>query len=120
NVSLYNETNEVPVWPTPMVGAVGVLDDVRKHATLRWRDGDVVLLLGDAAPSLGGSAYLATIHGQSRGTVPELDLIEEGRLQSLTHELISAGIVRTAHDCSDGGVALALAEMAIGSGVGFT
>ena len=120
NVSLYNETNEVPVWPTPMVGAVGVLDDVRKHATLRWRDGDVVLLLGDTAPSLGGSAYLATTHGQSRGTVPELDLIEEGRLQSLTHELISAGIVRTAHDCSDGGLALALAEMAIGSGVGFT
>lgn len=118
NVSLYNETNEVPVMPTPMVGAVGVLDNVANHATLRWQDGDAVLLLGDTAPSLGGSAYLATLHGASRGPVPTLDLAEERRVQALAQALVAAGIVRAAHDCSDGGLAVALAEMAISSRLG--
>lgn len=119
NVSLYNETNEVPVLPTPMVGVVGVLDDVTRHATMRWSESDVVLLLGGSAPTLGGSAYLATCHSRVQGTVPALDLGLEGRVQGVVRELIAGGRCRTAHDCSDGGVAVALAEMAIVSGLGF-
>jgi phosphoribosylformylglycinamidine synthase len=118
NVSLYNETNEVPVLPTPMIGVVGVLEDVRRHATLRWNDGDAVLLLGGSTPSLGGTAYLATCHDRVRGTVPALDLDLERRVQAVVRNLIAGGTCRAAHDCSDGGVAVALAEMAIVSGLG--
>jgi phosphoribosylformylglycinamidine synthase len=118
NVSLYNETNEVPVLPTPMVGVVGVLDDVTRHATLRWFEGDVALLLGGQPPSLGGSAYLATVHQLTRGEPPTLDLDLEARVQRLVQELVAAGHCRSAHDCAEGGLAVALAEMAIWSRLG--
>ncbi|HET8522219.1 MAG TPA: phosphoribosylformylglycinamidine synthase subunit PurL [Thermomicrobiales bacterium] len=118
NVSLYNESADGPIWPTPVVGVVGVLDQVARHATMRWREGDHVLLIGGGRPTLGGSEYLATVHGIVGGDPPALDLVRELAVQRLVTELIQTGVVRTAHDCSDGGLAVALAEMAIASGCG--
>ncbi len=120
NVSLYNETGEMAVMPTPTVGAVGVLDDVRSHATMAWRAGSLVYLIGDGVPSLGGSEYLALIHGLTAGSPPSLDLGAERRLQEVLQVIIREGIVHAAHDCAEGGLAVALAEMAIAAGVGFS
>ncbi len=120
NVSLYNETGETAVMPTPTVGAVGVLDDVRCHATMAWRAGSLVYLIGDGIPSLGGSEYLALVHGLVAGHPPRLDLDAERRLQEVLQALIEERVVHAAHDCSEGGLAIALAEMAIAAGVGFT
>jgi phosphoribosylformylglycinamidine synthase subunit PurL len=80
--------------------------------------GDDVILLGETRSELGGSEYLAVRHGLERGAPPQLDLAAEGRLHALLAELASRGLVRSAHDCSDGGAAVALAECAIRGGVG--
>jgi phosphoribosylformylglycinamidine synthase len=118
NVSLYNESAEGPIIPTPVVGVVGVLEQVARHATIQWQDGDRVVLIGGGSPSLGGSGYLATIRGIIGGPPPALDLARERAVQHLVVDLIQSGVVRTAHDCSDGGLAVALAEMALASGFG--
>jgi phosphoribosylformylglycinamidine synthase len=120
NVSLYNESADGPVFPTPTVGVVGVIDDVSRHATMRWRSGDVVALLAAGAPSLGGSEYLAHLHHRTIGAPPSLDLAAEGRVQRLLQTAIADGEITTAHDCSEGGLAVALAEMAIVSAIGVT
>ncbi|MGI8477617.1 MAG: AIR synthase-related protein, partial [Thermomicrobiales bacterium] len=120
NVSLYNETADSAIMPTPTVGTVGLLRDVRRHATMRWRAGDAVLLLGPRIVTIGGSEYLALIHGVTGGAPPTLDLAPEREVQRLVREAISDGRLRTAHDCADGGLAIALAEMAMASGIGFT
>ncbi len=119
NVSLYNETQQAAVLPTPSIGVVGVLDDVTRHATMRWRDGDVVVLLGDGQPVLGGSEYLAAQTGETFGAPPSLDLEREARLTGFVRGLIAAGQLRTAHDVGLGGLMVALAEMAILSDFGF-
>jgi phosphoribosylformylglycinamidine synthase len=119
NVSLYNETADSPVMPTPTVGAVGVLADARRHATMVWHAGDEVLLLGGSAGGLGAGEFLAVVHGRTAGELPPLDLELERRVQRMVREVIAAGDVRTAHDCALGGLAVALAKMAILSGVGF-
>ncbi len=119
NVSLYNETAESAVKPTPMVGVVGAMEDVSKHVTMRPGAGDhLVLLEAGAEPVLGGSAYLATIHGRTAGRPPALDLAAELAVQSAALDLISQGVVSAAHDCGDGGLAVAVAEMALESGQG--
>jgi phosphoribosylformylglycinamidine synthase len=119
NVSLYNESGESAVMPTPTVGAVGVLDDVTRHATMRWRAGDVVLLLGAGArPTIGASEVLAYLHELTAGTPPPLDLEQEASVQAVVREAIAEGLARSAHDCGLGGLAVALAEMALVSGVG--
>ena len=118
NVSLYNETAESAVLPTPTVGVVGVLDDVTRHATMAWREGDAVLLLGSGVPQLGGSEYLAQGHDRVAGSPPPLDLDAELALQRLVQGAVADGLLRTAHDCGQGGLAVALAEMAIVSGAG--
>jgi phosphoribosylformylglycinamidine synthase len=120
NVSLYNETADSAVQPTPTVGCVGVLDDVSRHATMIWEEGDQILLLGGGEPTLGGSEYLAFIKGETTGRPPALELDEELRVQNLVRDLVAEGHIRTAHDVSLGGLAVALAEMAIQSGIGFT
>ena len=119
NVSLYNETQGSAVLPTPAIGVVGVLDDVTRHATMRWRDGDTVLLLGDGEPAFGGSELLALRTGETFGTPPALDLEVEHRLSTFVRERIAAGELRTAHDVGLGGLTVALAEMAMLSEVGF-
>jgi phosphoribosylformylglycinamidine synthase len=116
NVSLYNETAESAVMPTPMVGVVGAMDDVTQHITMAAGTGDaLVLLAGTISPALGGSTYLADIHGLTIGNPPAIDLETEAVVQQTALNLIGDGLVSAAHDCSDGGLAVAVAEMAIAS-----
>jgi phosphoribosylformylglycinamidine synthase len=119
NVSLYNETAESAVMPTPMVGVVGAMEDVTRRVSMTAQDGDALLLLSAAvSPTLGGSAYLADIHSQTIGNPPAIDLDQEARVQQTALQLIGDGVVSAAHDCSDGGLAVAVAEMAISSRTG--
>ena len=117
NVSLYNETNGEAIYPTPVLGVVGVLDDAAKVVARAFRgEGDDIVLLGDGTGELGGSEYLKIMHRLVRGRPPELDLDRERRLIDLLGRAARAGVVRSAHDCSDGGVAVTLAECAFDTG----
>ncbi|WP_102125626.1 phosphoribosylformylglycinamidine synthase subunit PurL [Deinococcus planocerae] len=123
NVSLYNQYVEegrtVAIHPTPTIGMVGVLPDVTRRASLALKEGPHSLyLLGRHAESIGASQYLEMIHGLEAGEVPPLDLDLESRVIAGTLALIRAGLTDTAHDCSEGGLAVALAEMAIAGGRG--
>ena len=122
NVSLYNETQGVAVTPTPVVGMLGVIEDVTKVVPMAFQQaGDLVLLLGADLPqppaTLGGSEYLALLHGLEAGPVT-VDLPAEAALVRLLTQAAQRGLLRSAHDCSDGGLAVALAEAAIGAGLG--
>jgi phosphoribosylformylglycinamidine synthase len=111
NVSLYNETDGRAIYPTPVLGVVGLIDDASRVASRAFtRPGDVIVLLGEDRGELGGSEYLKTVHGLVAGDAPELDLAREAALQRLVVESIAAGVVRSAQDCSDGGFAVAIAE----------
>ncbi|MDH7577021.1 MAG: phosphoribosylformylglycinamidine synthase subunit PurL [Bacillota bacterium] len=119
NVSFYNETEGEAVYPTPVVGMVGLLPDAEKHCTTAFRDpGDEIVLLGELAPHLGVSEYLAVIHEREVGPVPEIDLFREKALQGCCRELIGRGLVKSAHDCAEGGLAVALAECCIAGEAG--
>ena len=124
NVSLYNETHGQAVYPTPVVGALGLLEDVRLHVTSDFKQPDeVVILLGAAdvrgrPRDLSGSEYLELIHDVVAGR-PTIDLRLEARVQLLCRRAIVEELVSSAHDCSDGGLAVALAESCIAGGVGF-
>ncbi len=120
NVSLYNETAASPVFPTPTIGAVGLLDDVSRHATMAWEAGQSIFLLGDWAPILGGSEFLAYSRNATAGSPPPLDFEREVAVQTLVRQLISKRLCRTAHDVALGGIAVALAKMAIVSNCGAT
>lgn len=117
NVSFYNESPEGPIHPTPIIGMLGVLPDVARNASIALReDGDLILLLGDlsdAPNALSGSEYLAVVHGKETGALPVIDWDLERRLQRIVRDLIRRGLARSAHDCSDGGLAVALAECCI-------
>jgi phosphoribosylformylglycinamidine synthase len=114
NVSLYNENPQGAVYPTPTIGMVGVLDDAAHATGLRFQQpGDHIILLGDNTDELGGSEYLAWVHGVVAGAPPVCDLAGEKRLIDALLESIRAGHVRSAHDCSEGGLAVALAESCI-------
>ena len=111
NVSFYNETQQGAVYPTPVVGMVGVLDDIDKRCTIGWKQmGDVIVQLGDSADGLGGSEYATLAMGEALGQPPALDLPAEKKLIDCCLDLIHGGIIRSAHDISDGGLAVALAE----------
>ncbi|HEY7357867.1 MAG TPA: phosphoribosylformylglycinamidine synthase subunit PurL [Ktedonobacterales bacterium] len=121
NVSLYNESFGQPIYPTPVVGMVGLLEGETPLPAGFQRAGDVVALLGawEAAPEdLGGSTYLKTLHQQVAGRPPALDLERERAVQRLCLEAYRAGLLRSAHDCSDGGLAVALAEACIWGNAG--
>ncbi|CAN7719139.1 phosphoribosylformylglycinamidine synthase subunit PurL [Bosea sp. LjRoot9] len=121
NVSLYNETNGVSILPTPTIGGVGVLADVTKHATVAFKAaGETIILVGETAGWLGQSAYLATICRREEGAPPPVDLAIERRNGDAVRALITAQRVSACHDLSDGGLAVALAEMAMAGGVGAT
>lgn len=115
NVSLYNETSGNAIFPTPIIGVVGLLDDVA-YATGQWfkSEGDLVALLGETREELGASEYLATRFGLVQGEPPSLDLARERNVQRACLEAIRNGVIRSAHDCSDGGLAVALAEACLG------
>jgi phosphoribosylformylglycinamidine synthase len=111
NVSLYNETDGKAIYPTPVIGVVGLIEDA-DTVLRRWfvEDGDEVYLLGATRDDLGGSEYLKRIHGRVAGRPPRLDLLAEKRLHALMVEAAVSGVLRSAHDASDGGLAVALAE----------
>lgn len=115
NVSFYNETEGVPIFPTPTVGMVGLIPKVAQHITPWFKaPGDFVVLLGRTREELGGSEYLKSIHGLVKGTPPWIDLRTERAVQQSCSKAIEKGILRSAHDVSDGGLAVALAECCIG------
>ena len=121
NVSLYNETEAGAVYPTPVVGMVGVLEDVSRHATPALkREGDMVVVIGSGPEvTLAGSEYLEIVHGKVAGRPPEPDLLSGRRTSDLVRRLVAQGLVDTAHDVSGGGEIVALAEMALAGGLGF-
>jgi phosphoribosylformylglycinamidine synthase len=121
NVSLYNETSGVGILPTPAIGGVGLVEDVEKTASLAFKAaGDIVLLIGETKGWLGRSAYLETICGREEGAPPPVDLAAEKRNGEFVRSLIQDGRVSAVHDLSDGGLAVALAEMAIAGKIGAT
>jgi phosphoribosylformylglycinamidine synthase len=117
NVSLYNESPAGVVDPTPTVAMVGLIEREEWITTQFFRAaGDVVILLGDFGDEMGGSHFLKVIHGLKAGRPPRLDFDRELALQNALHELIRAGYVRSAHDCSEGGLAVVLAESCFSPG----
>ena len=121
NVSLYNETQGRGILPTPAIGGVGVVADVTKTASIPFKAaGDDILLVGETKGWLGQSAYLREICAREEGAPPPVDLALERRNGDFVRSLIQTGRVKTAHDLSEGGLAVALAEMAMASGIGAT
>jgi phosphoribosylformylglycinamidine synthase II len=119
NVSLYNETQGRAILPTPTIGGVGLLADFEKSATLAFKaEGEAILLIGETQGWLGQSLYLRDICGREEGAPPPVDLIEERENGDVVRALIARGLVTAAHDLSDGGLLVALAEMAMASGIG--
>jgi phosphoribosylformylglycinamidine synthase len=119
NVSLYNETDGRAVLPTPVVGVVGLIEDASTVVRRAFRSqGDVVILLGETRDEFGGSEYLKVMHGMVRGIPPALDLSREAALHRVLVEGASTGVIRSAQDCSEGGLAVTLAECCIGTGFG--
>jgi phosphoribosylformylglycinamidine (FGAM) synthase-like enzyme len=129
NVSFYNETLGEGIYPTPVLGVVGILEDVHKAVFPHFREAGktIVLLRGsepgdatDAESAFGSSEYAKAILGTMWGYPPELELEKEAALQKALVEMISAGLVESAHDCSEGGIAVTLAECGFGKGVGMS
>ena len=122
NVSLYNETNGKGILPTPTISGVGLLADWKKSARIAFGgEGHCIILVGapdEWGTHLGQSIYLRDIHGRSDGPSPYVDLAHEKRSGDFVRLLIADGIATAVHDCSDGGLAVALAEMAMASGIG--
>ncbi len=119
NVSLYNETQGRAILPTPTIGGVGLLDDFRKSATLAFKaDGEAILLIGGDPGWLGQSLYPRDLGGRGGGPPPPVDLAAERRHGDLVRDFIGQGKVTAVHDISDGGLLVALAEMAMASGIG--
>ena len=113
NVSFYNESPKGAIDPTPIVGMVGVINDAEKCVTQWFKDeGDVIVLLGENKADLSGSEYLYIVHGQKKGN-PAIDIKKEKALQEATLDAIASGIIKSAHDCSEGGLAVTLAESCI-------
>ena len=114
NVSFYNESPISAVFPTPTIGMVGLIDDVDQVVGSAFRQrGDTIVLLGEPTSELGASEYLSRIHGQTAGAPPACDLAREKALIDTLLAAIRAGAVRSAHDCSEGGLAVAIAESAM-------
>jgi len=119
NVSLYNETNGRSILPTPTIGGVGVLNDFMKSMSLAFKaEGQAILLIGISKGWLGQSLYLRDVCGREEGAPPPVDLAAEKHNGEFVRRLIAEGRVTAVHDISDGGLAVALAEMAMASDVG--
>jgi len=119
NVSLYNETNGRAILPTPTIGGVGLLEQFTKSMTLAFKgEGEAIMLIGETCGWLGRSVYLRDICGREEGAPPPVDLAAERRHGDFVRGLIRAGVVSAVHDVSDGGLLIALAEMAMASGIG--
>ncbi len=116
NVSFYNDTEGISIYPTPVLGVVGLIDDINSAVSPRFKEaGDVIVLLGENKEELGGSEYLKAAFDLEKGPPPGIDLETEKRVHELCLEAISRGLIRSAHDISEGGLAVALAECSFGS-----
>lgn len=120
NVSFYNENPESAIFPTPIIGMLGVIEDVEKHkmSPSFKKEGDIILYVGAPRIGLGGTEYLKVIHGLTTGDAPILDLDVELKVQETVLEAITSGLVTAAHDISDGGLAVTIAEMGIFGSLG--
>ncbi len=119
NVSFNNENPQGAVYPTPVIGMVGIVDDIKNVTSADFKnEEDMIFLIGENREELGGSQYLNIVHDLRTGNTPGLDLKMEMNVQQAVSEMISEGAVASAHDCSDGGLAVALAECCIMSGRG--
>ncbi|MFH1783445.1 MAG: phosphoribosylformylglycinamidine synthase subunit PurL [bacterium] len=113
NVSFYNENPKGAIDPTPMVGMVGLIKDIDKHVTQDFKnEGDLIVLLGENKADLSGSEYLYLVHKQKKGN-PQIDIQKEKSVQEACLEAIESGIINSAHDCSEGGLAVTLAESCV-------
>jgi phosphoribosylformylglycinamidine synthase len=124
NVSFYNHTvteqRNIPVFPTPTIGMVGIVPDVSKRMSLDFKQkGDLIFLIGKVVDDIASSEYLTRIHGIERSPAPYFDLDEEKRLHTMLLMLIRQGLINAAHDVSDGGIWTTLVEMALPRGLGF-
>jgi phosphoribosylformylglycinamidine synthase II len=119
NVSLYNQTGDVAIHPTPLVAVLGVMDDVARRTPSGWKTpGQAVYLLGSTADEFGGSAWTEVAHGHLGGLPPRVDLARERQLGEILVSASREGLVEAAHDLSEGGLAVALAEASLRNGVG--
>ncbi|NBV90474.1 MAG: phosphoribosylformylglycinamidine synthase II, partial [Actinobacteria bacterium] len=119
NVSFYNQTADVAIHPTPVIGVLGVIDDVTRRTPMAWReDGELIYLLGETKDELAGSEWAHEIHGHLGGLPPELDLNKERTLAEILVAGSRDGMLSAAHDVSDGGAIQALVEMALRANVG--
>ena len=119
NVSFYNETDGQAIWPTPTIGGLGLLADLDRMATIAWRsEGLALVLIGETFGWLGCSLYLREVCGRQEGAPPPVDLATERRHGELVRALCEQGHIEACHDLSDGGLYVALAEMALASGIG--
>jgi phosphoribosylformylglycinamidine synthase len=124
NVSFYNQSviagKEVPVFPTPTIGMIGILEDKDKKMTLDFKDkGDLIYLVGKYSDDMGSSEYLSAIQGVKLSPAPRFDLDEEFSMQQTVQELIGQNLINAAHDVSDGGLFVTLVEMGFPRGLGF-
>jgi phosphoribosylformylglycinamidine synthase len=119
NVSFYNESGDSAIWPTPVIGMLGLIEDYRLAVRHAFADGALVYLLGETFPELGGSELAEVELGVVAGRPPALDLERERALHRLLVEAARTDLLRSAHDCGDGGLGVALAECAIAGGTGF-
>ena len=114
NVSLNNESNGEAIYPTPIIGMAGVIEDCDQLCTMSFKDdGDLIVLMGKNKEEIGGSEYLKVFHDLEKGLPPQIDLSLEKSVQDACRESIQAGIISSAHDCSNGGLAVTLAECCI-------
>ena len=114
NVSLNNESNGEAIYPTPIIGMVGIIENSDQFCTMSFKnEGDLVVLIGENKEEIGGSEYLKLFHDLETGLPPQIDLCAEKAVQDSCRESIEAGILSSAHDCSDGGLAVTLAECCI-------
>lgn len=114
NVSFYNETNGLSIYPTPILGMVGLIEPADRAMTQWFKQaGDTIILLGATKDDIGGTEYLRVVHHREQGTPPMPHLDTEKAIQACVLKLIRDGLVQSAHDCSDGGVAVALAECCV-------
>jgi phosphoribosylformylglycinamidine synthase len=119
NVSFYNQTGDTPIFPTPVVGVLGVIDDVARRIPAGWQDeGENIYLLGITREELDGSAWAGTVHGHLGGRPPAVDLAAERTLAETLHAASQEGLISSAHDLADGGLIQALAESVMRFGVG--
>ncbi len=119
NVSFYNEHSGQAIYPTPIIGMVGLLENIEDAVTMDFKDeGDLIFLIGETKEELGGSEYLSLIHGLETGQLPELDLNLEKAIQQTVIEAVQQKIIKSAHDCAEGGLAVALAESTMANSLG--